>query len=92
MKIWQAYGPNYSDDSRVGSPDYGIFQGEKEDVVDWIDTIKPGFRDHLEGREYPGAELKEIKPKEVNREMVERLRLALRQKVEAEESLRLIQG
>lgn len=92
MAIWQAYGPNFSDDSRVGAPNFGIFQGEKEDVIDWVDINNRGFRDHLEGHKHPKAELREIKPKEVSRESVEKLRLALKQKAEAEKVLREAQG
>jgi len=85
MKIWQAYGPNYDD--RAFPPYLGIFQGEKEDVIDWVDANHPGFRENLEGRKFPIAELKEIKPKKITREMVENLCLALKQKAEADEAL-----
>lgn len=87
MTIWQAYGPNFSDDSRVSAPSYGIFQGEKEDVIDWIDLNNPHFRDHLEGHKHPKAELREIKLKEVSRKSVEKLRSALKQKVDADRVL-----
>lgn len=70
MAIWQAFGPNLSDDSRTQDPDFGIFEGEREDVIDWVDAHNPGFRDHLEGRKFPKARLARLSAKTINREMV----------------------
>ena len=71
----------------VSAPSYGIFQGEKENVIDWIDLNNPHFRDHLESHKHPKAELQEIKLKKVSREGVEKLRSALKQKADADKAL-----
>jgi len=89
-KIWEAFGPNYDDVG--GPPRLGVFQGEKEDVIDWVDTNHPGFRDQLQGRKYPAAELREVTAKSVNRQMVDELRVALKRKQEADEALKRAKG
>jgi len=90
-KIWQVFGPNTSDDPRVPDPYWGIYQGEYEVIVDWMDANHPGFRDHLEGRKFPKAGIREIIPKVVSRELVEKLVSAKKRKAEAEQALREMQ-
>lgn len=76
VRIWQAFGPNHSDDSRSPDPLIGVYQGEKDTVVDWITLFHPDFREHLEGRKSPEARLVEVQPKVVTREMVTELKSA----------------
>ena len=88
VKIWQAYGPNLAVCNQMGaSPYYGVFRGEREDVIDWVDAEHPNFRNHIEGHLTPKAELREITPKEVTKEMTQKLRLVLKQKEETERAL-----
>ena len=87
-KLWQAYGPNHSDDSRCTAPNLGIYRGEREVVVDWIDANHSGFRDHFEGRSHPMARLEEILPVEVTVEMVTELREARRESQKAAERMK----
>ena len=89
-KIWEAFGPNYSDVG--GPPSLGVFQGEKEDVMDGVDPNHPGFRDQLQGRKHPPTELREVTVKSVNRQMVDELRDALKRKQEADEALNRAKG
>lgn len=63
MKIWQAFTPTVSDDSRVGDNFVGFFSGEKDDVLDWL---------HVKG--WHTAYLREVEARPVTREKIERLK------------------
>lgn len=92
-QIWQVYGPNHSDDSRVSAPDLGIYEGEREVVIDWVAlTACRDIRDHLEGRKHPRAEMREVKPKVVTAAMVDELKAAQKATAAAQERLRRAQG
>jgi len=73
-KLWRAFGPNHVVDTPP--PEWGEYQGKREDVIDFIEIDHPGFRDHLEGRAFPKAELREIKPTLANSETIARRRAA----------------
>lgn len=79
-KIWQAFGPNFV--VNTPPPEWGEYQGKREDVITLIEIDHPGFQDHLEGRAFPKAELKEIKPTLANRKIIARLRAAKKEKAD----------
>ncbi len=87
MAIWQAFGPNWSDDSRASDPSLGIFEGERDVVIDWVEAHNPWFRDHLEGRKYPKAQLIELNVNVITREMVDEYNAAVAVKRAADEKL-----
>ena len=88
IKIYEAVGQDIGLEN--GPARLGVFTGERDDIIEWLDVLFPGFKESL--LKTNGSCLNIIEPQLIGKEMVQELKEATRLAREADMRLKALLG